>query len=260
MVSLSKPHVEISGSGPDLVLLHGWGLHGGIWNPILDQLNQHFRVHNIDLPGFGHSRIGSDSRYPMQALVTSISAIIPQNAYLMGWSIGGLIATAIALSQQASIAKLITVASSPRFTFSSDWSLGVQTEVLDSFIHELSKDYQQSLTNFLSLQTMGSMTAKKDVSDLKQAVFARGVPSPIALQGGLELLKNTDLRKSLKQIEIPFLRIYGKRDTLVPVEIAHQVSELVPSSELLIFEKSGHTPFISEKSLFISQLINFLNQ
>ncbi|MDQ7049196.1 MAG: alpha/beta fold hydrolase [Enterobacterales bacterium] len=160
MVNQTKPYVEISGSGPDLVLLHGWGLHGGIWNPILPELTQHYRVHNIDIPGFGHSRIQHQSCYQMQNLVSTIETLIPQKAYLMGWSIGGLIATAIALSTEAKIAKLVTVASSPRFTLGDDWPFGMQAEALDGFIAELTKDYQKTLVNFLSLQTMGSMTDK----------------------------------------------------------------------------------------------------
>ena len=50
---LLEPYVSITGSGPALVLLHGWGLHGGIWQTLLPQLEKHYTVHNVDLPGFG---------------------------------------------------------------------------------------------------------------------------------------------------------------------------------------------------------------
>ena len=52
---MSALHVEVRGSGPDLVLLHGWALHGGMWGPWLDHLATHRRLHVIDLPGHGHS-------------------------------------------------------------------------------------------------------------------------------------------------------------------------------------------------------------
>ncbi len=48
-------HVEIRGAGPDLVLLHGWALHGGMWGPWIDELSRRARLHLIDLPGHGRS-------------------------------------------------------------------------------------------------------------------------------------------------------------------------------------------------------------
>ncbi len=48
-------HVHIEGEGRDLVLLHGWAMHGGIFTDLLPELKQHHRVHVIDLPGHGQS-------------------------------------------------------------------------------------------------------------------------------------------------------------------------------------------------------------
>ncbi|HRA24442.1 MAG TPA: alpha/beta fold hydrolase, partial [Usitatibacteraceae bacterium] len=48
-------HVELAGQGPDLVLLHGWGLHGGVWQGLARELAPAFRLHLVDLPGHGHS-------------------------------------------------------------------------------------------------------------------------------------------------------------------------------------------------------------
>ncbi len=54
---MSAPlHVEIRGDGPDVVLLHGWALHGGMWGPWVDELSRRARLHFIDLPGHGRSR------------------------------------------------------------------------------------------------------------------------------------------------------------------------------------------------------------
>ena len=47
--------VERRGDGPDLVLLHGWGMHGGVWDELVPRLAARFRVHVPDLPGHGRS-------------------------------------------------------------------------------------------------------------------------------------------------------------------------------------------------------------
>src|SRR5690606_28576403 len=49
-------HVDIVGSGPPLVLLHGWAMHGGILAPLVERLRAHRTLHVVDLPGHGHSR------------------------------------------------------------------------------------------------------------------------------------------------------------------------------------------------------------
>ena len=49
-------HVEVSGHGAPLVMLHGWGMHGGAWGDVVARLAQSFTVHNVDLPGHGFSK------------------------------------------------------------------------------------------------------------------------------------------------------------------------------------------------------------
>ncbi|EAZ74640.1 carboxylesterase BioH [Vibrio cholerae NCTC 8457] len=46
---------QVSGQGQDLVLVHGWGMNGAVWQQTAQALSDHFRVHVVDLPGYGHS-------------------------------------------------------------------------------------------------------------------------------------------------------------------------------------------------------------
>ena len=48
-------YTQTSGSGPALILIHGWSLHGGIWEQLVPLLEPHFRVTCVDLPGHGRS-------------------------------------------------------------------------------------------------------------------------------------------------------------------------------------------------------------
>ena len=54
-------HWQSFGEGKDLVLLHGWGMNGAVWQQTAQRLSQHFHVHIVDLPGFGHSHQASFS-------------------------------------------------------------------------------------------------------------------------------------------------------------------------------------------------------
>ena len=53
---MSGLHVDIVGSGPPLVLLHGWAMHGGIFAPLVEALRELRTLHVVDLPGHGHNR------------------------------------------------------------------------------------------------------------------------------------------------------------------------------------------------------------
>jgi pimeloyl-[acyl-carrier protein] methyl ester esterase len=256
-----KPYVQISGSGPNLVLLHGWGLHGGIWQTILPQLQQYFTIYNVDLPGFGQSKLSDDDLeydYDIDYLVESIDQILPEKCYLMGWSLGGVVAMALAKHCSDKIDKLITVASSPCFVVKDNWPYAMNKEVLESFIGLLSDDFKATLNRFLMIQTMGSATQKQDVAQLKKTVFTHGLPAEKALSGGLQILHDVDLLDSLTELNMPLLRIYGKLDTLVPVRCAELVTDYIPQSQAVIFKKSGHAPFLSESEAFVQQVYRFL--
>lgn len=53
IAGMTQLHIESLGHGPDLVLLHGWAMHSGIWSGVQDQLARQFRLHLVDLPGMG---------------------------------------------------------------------------------------------------------------------------------------------------------------------------------------------------------------
>ena len=75
--------VERFGQGPDLVLLHGWGMNGAVWHGITQQLAAYYRVHLVDLPGFGNSPLADEvsmrpTSMPLAALtVTSAPSLRP---------------------------------------------------------------------------------------------------------------------------------------------------------------------------------------
>jgi pimeloyl-[acyl-carrier protein] methyl ester esterase len=55
-------HWQTEGQGSDLVLIHGWGMNGAVWQQLLPLLTPFYRVHWVDMPGYGHSHdISADS-------------------------------------------------------------------------------------------------------------------------------------------------------------------------------------------------------
>tara|TARA_B100000745_G_scaffold293313_2_gene235102 strand:+ start:1423 stop:2187 length:765 start_codon:yes stop_codon:yes gene_type:complete len=253
---MTSLHVESLGTGPDIALIHGWGLHSGIWDSVLALLGSSFRVHLVDLPGFGYSREMPDS-YRLDVLSDLLWAQLPERCHLMGWSLGGLVALQMALDKPERIQRLITVASSPCFVEREDWRSAMNAAVLKQFANQLGTDYRTTLKRFIAIQTMGSASARKDLKALQGKLFARGEPHPDALTQGLKLLEQVDLRSRLSQLELPWLRIYGRLDALVPVASAYELDE-AGYGQSSIFAKASHAPFLSHPEVFVQQVEEFL--
>jgi pimeloyl-[acyl-carrier protein] methyl ester esterase len=234
-------HIDVQGSGPDLVLIHGWAMHGGIFSPLTDLLTTHFRVHAVDLPGHGDSR--GDTHFDLADCARRIAAATPR-ALWIGWSLGGLVALRAALDQPTNVRGLALIASSPRFVSAPDWPHGVAASVFAEFGAELQSRYRHAVERFLALETMGSTHAQTELRNLKKRVFERGDPDPGALADGLRALDDSDLRADLAHLAMPSLWIAGRRDRLVAPAAMVWSAQQARCGRYLEFN-SGHAPFIS---------------
>ena len=235
-----------------LVLLHGWGLNAEVWRCVSEELASHFTLHLVDRPGYGRS-----SGYGAMTLAEMANEVLdaaPQNAIWLGWSLGGLVASQIALTHPERVQALVTVASSPCFSAHDAWP-GIKPEVLAGFQQQLSADFQRTVERFLALQTMGTETARQDARTLKQTVLSLPMPDVAVLNGGLEILRTVDLREPLASLALPHLRIYGYLDGLVPRKVVPLLDALWPESESLVVAKAAHAPFISHPDEIVSALV-----
>jgi len=257
-VHQSQLHIESRGpeQGLELVMLHGWGMNSAVFTPLHASLSQ-YRVHYVDLPGFGHSAaIEGD----IDSWVDAIAEQLPNPAIWIGWSLGGLVATLAAVKYPQQVKALVTLASSPCFMAreSESWP-GISPEVLVLFGEQLDQNLRKTIERFLAIQAMGSPTAKGDIKALRELVLARPLPSIAALHQGLDMLKEVDLRPQLIQIRQPWLRIWGRLDTLVPKQVITRMPVGSQYQDSLL-PKASHAPFISHKDEFVSLLLNWLTQ
>ncbi|KAF1720262.1 pimeloyl-ACP methyl ester esterase BioH [Pseudoxanthomonas wuyuanensis] len=249
-------HIEVTGSGPPLVLIHGWALHGGVFAPLVERLSAHHQLHLVDLPGHGRSR---DAGIPL-ALEPAANEILARTppAVWLAWSLGGLFALqAAALSPQ--VRGLAMIAATPRFVRGQDWTHAVEPAVFSQFGSELQQDYRGTLERFLALDTIGSEHARAELRTLKQTLYARGEPAPVALQQGLGLLEQSDLRAALPALSVPSLWISGRRDRLVPPAGMREAAALAPQSRYLDIASGGHAPFLGHADQVAQEVQKFMH-
>ena len=245
------------GQGPDLVLLHGWGLNSGVWQALIPSLQSCFRLTTIDLPGFGLNHQQLPESFSLDNIATAVADVIPDDCAVLGWSLGGLVAQQLALNAQHKIRQLILVATSPCFMASHNWP-GMQANVLENFNAQLEQNLALTISRFLAIQAIGSPSAKQDIKDIKHYLQQYPQAHPRALHGGLQLLQDCDLRAQTNAITCPVTYILGRLDSLVPVALQQHLPGLYPQLAIEIFDKSSHAPFISEPLLFTQVVTRIL--
>ena len=251
-----KLNVMREGVGPDLVLIHGWGMHSGIWKSIYPALISRFRLHLIDLPGHGYNH-AREMPGTINELGQELLDVAPENAHWLGWSLGGMAAISAACHSPLRISQLILVASTPRFVQAGDWQYGVRFSALNVFLDALQDDYRATVQQFMALQVQGDEAARDVLRELRRHLFDHGDPSPKNLATGLKLLRDTDLRDSVARLPMPLLSITGSRDRLTPPQSGSWLAAQVVEGRHVDIQGAAHAPFISHPTEFVRAIDEF---
>lgn len=261
-------HVETEGKGRNLLLLHGWGLNLRVWDAIVPELARDFRIVRVDLPGHGRSPWMSQARaLEEQARLIAESVQASRNdsssddAFtVLGWSLGGQLALALAASGHIQVDRLVLVATTPKFAASSDWPHGMAPAVLERFAAHLAQDYRRTVREFLELQVRGSADGDKVLQELNSALFTHGEAQPEALAAGLDILAGTDLRPRLPLVSSPSLVIAGQYDRVTSPAASRALATALPDAEYVELRRAGHAPFLSHAEHFAEHVRSFLSQ
>ena len=254
-----KLHVETDGRGPPLLLLHGWAMHGGLFAPIIPALAKHHRVYAVDLPGHGFSE--PLRPWTLETIVDALERQFGGNdapIAVLGWSLGGAVALAWAHAHPRRIARLVLVATSPRFVADAHWPHAMTDGTLARFADELRVAYRSTLVRFLSLQLQGSDDGRATLAALRDQLFARGEPDPSVLDEALVALRAIDLRDRVAALAQPALVITGDRDTLALPAAGKWLAEALPAGRLLAMSGAAHAPFLSHRAAFTRAVLDFL--
>lgn len=239
--------VQSIGSGPDLALVHGWGLGRHAWEPAVEALAQRCRVHLIDLPGYGTTPASSAGfAQTAQALVDEL----PAGVTLCGWSLGGMLALQAALLAPQKIARLILVGSTPSFMQRGGWFAAQPPALLDTFADAVASDAKTTLQRFIALLNQGDAQARPITRALTGKMLDSTLPDTATLTTGLGWLRDVDLRAQVATIATPTLLIHGERDPLMPLAAAQWLMDVLPNARLETFAAAAHAPFLADPARF----------
>jgi len=251
-------YVESSGSGTDIVLLHGWGMNAAVWDEVAIDLAKRFRVHCVDLPGHGNSPASEPQT--LDAMTDALSAVFPQPTTVCGWSLGGQVALNWALRVPSQVMRLVLIATTPRFVNGAQWLSGIDAGLFEELARALAEDCRATLQRFLALQAQEDADSREVLRRLRQTVSKRAEPMVAALAGGLRILEATDLRDSLPRIAQPALIMHGARDAIVPLAAGAFLQRALVRAELEVFAGAGHAPFVASPQRAARRIVEFCNE
>jgi len=219
------------GGGPTPVLIHGWGFDPGIWRPVCAALAPH-RVVTPALPGHGGRSDGEglqDPRTAARAVEEQLPADLVEPVWI-GWSLGGLVALALAQRWRGP-QRLVLVNATPRFTRAAQWPTALAPAALAAFAAELERDRTALERRFAALCADGARAPAR----LRRELLARMNARPAVLTGlraGLQSLADADLRAIWSALDAPVAAWVARDDRLVPAGTADALKALRPDARV----------------------------
>lgn len=253
--TLSQRHNITAADQPIWVLLNGWGSNHALWQGLIAHLPGDKRF--IDLPDHDDSLSGQLSpARSWQGWAEFIAEQMPANCILIGWSLGGMLATQVAALVPKRVRALITLACNPCFVAKDDWPDAMAVDVFTRFCADFEVQPAKTWSRFCALQAQGD-SARKDVL---QRLKLPGPPSPKVALGWanqLQWLAQIDNREVLKRLSCPHLHLYGEGDGLVPASVVGAVASF-GHADTHIFPNIGHAPHISDPKAVSARVLLWL--
>lgn len=237
--------------------LHGWAANHHVFDHLIQALPSDYTYLNLDLPGHGAIDDYPDA-FDIVAIADQLAEQIPNQTHLVAWSLGGLIAMYIAARHPHKVKSLVLTSTFAKFLYSEDYLAGLKTPALAKMIDLFGADYPKYMKQFLQLQMMYSPDNKDMVEQLIPAITQYGCPS--ALKDALSAIEKSDARGILPKIHAPTLLIFGNKDTITPVAMAHYLQENIANSSCYIVDKAAHAVFLSHETEFIDTITPFWKQ
>lgn len=236
-------HYEVVGSGPPVILLHGWTQAWNTWRSTIEAFAGQYRMYAPDLWGFGES----DKERRKQFEVSDFVELIPQfqdalglpPMPIMGHSMGGTTALGVALKYPERVKKVAVVGSpingrslslflklAGTRSVASLLLTGEDTPLLATFIRLWSPFVSRPQPKLFYDMTITNSTGFNVNS------FFSSIRS----------LRRTNLSDQLDALKIPVMGIYGARDVIVNPNQCKLFERLLPHGRTVWIKKAGHFP------------------
>ncbi len=241
------------GAGPDVLLIHGLGGAKSSFFDAAAALSRRYRVHALDLPGFGASSKPTTAPYTARYFAETVRATMDALgigcAHVAGNSMGGRVAIELGLRHPDRVASLALLCPAVAFIKRAYHPLvRLMRPELGVLPHKFARDKVED--HFWSLFADPD-SIDPSMADVVVDEFQRIYASPGGRIAFLKAARNIYLDAPfgangfygrLSKLEAPALFVWGSHDTVIPPAFARHVAQWLPSAEQIVLDGCGHVP------------------
>jgi 2-succinyl-6-hydroxy-2,4-cyclohexadiene-1-carboxylate synthase len=258
-------YYEITGSGPPVLLLHGFTGSSANWQAHVPALSEQYQVLIVDLPGHGQTDAPDDpARYGVEQVAADLIALSARagaaSAHVLGYSMGARLALCMALAYPRFVRSLIMESGSPGLESVEERQARIRQDEalaerivgdgLAAFV-----EYWENIPLFASQQRL-SPEVRQRLREQRLRNRPEGLANSLR---GMGTGVQPSLWNRLDEISVPVLLLAGALDTKF-VGIAQQMYDRMPDARLVIVPGAGHTIHLEAPTVFHAQITEFLSQ
>ena len=247
--------IELSGTGPPLLLLHGFTGSAATWDSLREALDARFTIIAVDLPGHGRSSSPADyARFALHRLADDLASVLDtlgfERAGVLGYSMGGRAALEFALHYPARVAALLLESASPGIEDQHERAARVDSDM--ALADMIERDGMEAFVQFWEHLPIWSSRASLGV-DERAAVRRQRLendPAGIAnsLRGAGAGARPSVIGK-LGTLTMPTLLVAGSLDPKF-VALARAMHDGIPDSRVAVVKGAGHTIHLERPAEF----------
>jgi len=257
-------HVQESGSGPVLLLLHGTGAATHSWRDMLRPLAQHFRVIAPDLPGHGFTQGRPPNGLTMPGVARAITGLLAElraePVLIVGHSAGAAIALRMVLDGLVHPAGIVGIAPALLpFPGVAQHLFPTMAKLL--FVNPFAPHIFASVARGPGV--VGRFLARSTGSTIDAtgvAAYARLFGTSTHCAGAIGMMADWDLvplKRDLPKLTVPMLVLHGEKDAAIPVSGALDSVALIPGCELEVLPDLGHLAHEEAPDMVVDRIMGF---
>ena len=261
-------HVDVKGTGPPLLLLHGFTGSSGSWRPLLPALTERYTAISVDLLGHGRSDAPVDAaRYGFTACLDDLARLLDRldvaRCACLGYSLGGRIALGLTVAHPSRIAALVMESASPGL---ADGAERAARRAADAALAaRLESDGVDAFADAWMAQPLFASQARLDATTRAREREARSRHSAHGLAnclrgmgtGSQPSLWTALPALALPALALPVLLVVGAADHKFR-RIAADMRVLMPRAEVAVIPDAGHATHLEEPAVFSAAVLDFL--
>lgn len=248
-------NVTVLGDAPRTIVLgNGLGTNQDSWRYVVEAIAPHARIIRYDVAGTRHesAAVFNPDRYrTLHGYADDVVAILDEldvtDALFVGHSVSGMIGCLAAAQLPERIARVVTIAASPRYLDDDGYVGGFSRDAIEGLLATAAADYQGWVAGFAPL-AIGETPRAELVGEFARYLLA--MPPEIA-HHLLRTVFLSDHRHELARVSQPVTVVQPRTDVAVPLAVGEYLAERLPSAELHVLPMVGHVPQLTVPELLV---------